>query len=226
MKKALVAVTFVFAFLSVSGCTTFRQNQKVEQLQKEVSILKYRLNQLRQEKAQEIDKLQEAKSELAEKLRNELSQYKAKLEMTERGLVLTFLDEIFFDSGQAKIKPEAQGALKKVSRVLTEELPDYLIIVEGHTDNVPIKYSRWHSNWDLASARALAVLHYLVENTDVSPERISAHSYGEYAPVADNTAESGRRENRRVEIVISTQKLKKIREDISRKEEENAKSGS
>ncbi len=217
----LAAVIFA-AGIPLSGCTRLRQNRKMEQLQNEVSILKYRLNKLRKERGKEIDKLQEAKSQLADKLRGEIADYRAKLEMTERGLILTFLDEIFFDSGKAKIKPEAEETLRKVSRVLKNEVPDYLIVVEGHTDNIPIKYSRWRSNWELASARALAVLHYVIEAGDIQPQRISAHSYGEYTPVADNSSPEGRRQNRRVEIVITTQQLKKIREDISRSEEEKA----
>ena len=222
MKKVLCAIILFISLFSLSGCTTFRQNQKVEQLKNEVSILKYRLNQLRNEKAKEINKLEEAKGELSEKLKDELDEYKAKLEMTERGLVLTFLDEIFFDSGQAKIKSQAKATLDKVSNVLTEEVPDYLIVIEGHTDNVPIKFSRWRSNWELASARALAVLHHLIDKTDLNPQRISAHSYGEYMPVVDNATKAGRRQNRRVEIVVTTKMLKKIREDISLKEEQKA----
>lgn len=222
LQHVFLAAGILAVSITLSGCTTLRQNQKMQQLQNEVSILKHRLNQLRKERQKEVDKLEEAKTQLADTLRGEIADYRAKLEMTERGLVVTFLDEIFFDSGKATIKPEAEGTLRKVSGVLKNEVPGYLIVIEGHTDNIPIKYSRWRSNWELASARALSVLHYFIEEGDIQPERISAHSYGEFTPVADNSSPQGRRQNRRVEVVITTQMLKKIREDISRSEEEKA----
>ncbi|MGB3112323.1 MAG: OmpA family protein, partial [Candidatus Omnitrophota bacterium] len=71
----------------------------------------------------------------------------------------------------------------------------------GHTDNVPITYSNWASNWELSTARATNVLHYM-ESKGVSPDRLSATGYGEHHPVASNAAETGQARNRRVEIVI------------------------
>jgi len=74
--------------------------------------------------------------------------------------------------------------------------------IEGHTDKVPIKRSGWKSNWELSTARALSVLHYLEKDEGISPERLSAIGYGEYRPVASNDSRDGRKQNRRVEIVI------------------------
>ncbi|PIQ87934.1 MAG: hypothetical protein COV73_01520 [Candidatus Omnitrophica bacterium CG11_big_fil_rev_8_21_14_0_20_43_6] len=74
--------------------------------------------------------------------------------------------------------------------------------MEGHTDNVPISKSGWKSNWELSTARALSVLHYLAGEQGVSPERLSAIGYGEYRPLASNETADGRKQNRRVEIVI------------------------
>jgi chemotaxis protein MotB len=73
--------------------------------------------------------------------------------------------------------------------------------IEGHTDNDPIKKSGWKSNWELSTARALSVLHYLSEQS-VNEPRLSAIGYGEYRPVASNDIKDGRQKNRRVEIVI------------------------
>ena len=74
--------------------------------------------------------------------------------------------------------------------------------IEGHTDNEPIKYSGWKSNWELSTARALSVLHYLIDEKGVAPIRVSAIGYGEYRPIASNSNKEGRQANRRVEIVI------------------------
>ena len=123
------------------------------------------------------------------------------LSMEDRGLVITFLDEILFDSGKAKIKSEAFPPLDKVAGVITEKAADMNVGVEGHTDNIPIKYSGWKSNWELSTARATSVLHYLVEK-GVSPDKLAAIGYGEFRPVASNDSAEGRRKNRRVEIVI------------------------
>jgi len=79
---------------------------------------------------------------------------------------------------------------------------EFNIGIEGHTDNVPIKHSGWKSNWELATARALSVLHYLENEQGISGERLSAIGYGEYRPVASNETKDGRKQNRRVEIVI------------------------
>ncbi|MCM8812163.1 MAG: OmpA family protein [Candidatus Omnitrophica bacterium] len=161
-----------------------------------------REQQMARERGQESDEMLEAQRRLAESLRQELGDARAKLAMTERGLVLTFLDEIFFDSGKAQIKPEGQETLRKVAAVLKETVPDSPVAVEGHTDNVPIKYSGWKSNWELSAARALAVVHHFTEQEQLPPERLRAVGFGEYQPVASNDDDEGRRLNRRVEVVI------------------------
>jgi len=172
------------------------------------------LKRLEIEKKKEETRLKDAKDTLAKELQKELSEYKAKLEMSERGLVITFLAEIFFDSGKEIIKKEGFGVLDKVAKVLNEKVPDSLIAIEGHTDNEPIKYSGWRSNWELSCHRALAVLHYFIDNCNVIPQRLSANGYGEYKPVATNDTKEGRQQNRRVEIVILPSKLTKQKSEF------------
>ena len=122
--------------------------------------------------------------------------------MTERGLVITFVSEVLFDSGKAKLRSDSLEKLDKVSGVLQTTVSDLNVGIEGHTDNVPIKYSGWKSNWELSAARAMSVLHHLVDNQGVAPHRLSATGYGEYHPVTSNDTNEGRQKNRRVEIVI------------------------
>jgi chemotaxis protein MotB len=98
--------------------------------------------------------------------------------------------------------------LDKVAAVLTTTVSDLNIGIEGHTDNVPIKYSGWKSNWELSTARALSVLHYLEDSKNIDPKRLSATGYGEFQPVTVNDTPEGRQKNRRVEIVILPKVLK------------------
>jgi len=151
---------------------------------------------------QRLNDLENAKRELEQRLQREIQSDQASLRMTARGLVVTFQDKIFFNSGQAEITEAGQETLGKVARVLNKDVPGSHVAIEGHTDNEPIKYSGWKSNWELSSARALAVLHDLIDGAEVAPERLSAVGYGEFAPVTDNSTVEGRRKNRRVEIVI------------------------
>jgi chemotaxis protein MotB len=145
---------------------------------------------------------------LEERLKQEIADKKVRLEMAEKGLVITFVADVLFDSGKAKLRSESYSSLDKVAKVLAENVPQLNIGIEGHTDNEPIKYSGWDSNWELSTQRALSVLHYLVDEKGINPERVAALGYGEHQPVASNDTKEGRQLNRRVEIVIMPQLTK------------------
>lgn len=124
----------------------------------------------------------------------------ALIRIEERGLLLRFPDSVFFDSGRADLRPEGVQLLDALKPVLAQ-VPNP-IRVEGHTDNVPINTYRYPSNWELSSARAGAVIRYLLAGGELEPERFSSAGYGEYRPVADNSTAEGRQLNRRVDIVL------------------------
>lgn len=228
-KNLYIFVLIVISGVSLSGCATLRKADMVDELQLEITQLKKQLKEkdvqiekLRAEKQKGVEKaekvkqkeltdLERAKAELEERLKKEIGEYKARLEMTERGVVITFLAEIFFDSGKDVIRTEGESSLQKVAEVLNTSVADAYIAVEGHTDNEPIKYSGWKSNWELSSARALAVLHYFTDKCQLKPERLSAIGHGEYRLIASNDTPSGRQQNRRVEIVILPTNIKKIK---------------
>jgi chemotaxis protein MotB len=198
-KNFFIFALLAVSFFSFSGCASlFKKNDSA----KEIERLKGELARCSREKEKEVSSLEKAKEELAQSLQKELGDYKAKLQMTERGLVITFLAEVFFDSGKDLIRNDGKESLKKVADVLNKNVPDSNVAIEGHTDNDPIKHSSWKSNWELSSARALAVLHYFVDEAKVAPERLSANGYGEYKPVVSNDTLKGKQQNRRVEIVI------------------------
>lgn len=185
---------------------------------RKIHELSSELERLHQQKQAEADQLREAQEMLERQLRKEISDKQVKLEMAERGLVLTFVAEILFDSGKAKLKEQAEGSLSKVASVIQQKVADRDIGIEGHTDNEPIKMSGWKSNWELSTARATSVLHFL-EDQGVDPHRMVASGYGEYRPLTSNDTVEGRRKNRRVEIVILPKQLTKRERDIIRRGE-------
>lgn len=220
--KIRSAVIIILAVSTLSGCAFIQKARKADELEMENRDLRFRIAQLQKEKTKEVEslarqkerelsELEKAKLELEEALKKEIRDYKARLAMTERGLVITFLSEVFFDSGKDVIRDDGKGSIRKVSEVLNRDVPDSYVAIEGHTDNQPIKYSGWKTNWELSSARALAVLHYMIDECKVRPQRLSANGYGEFRPVAANDSRQNMQKNRRVEIVILPSKISKVK---------------
>jgi len=224
--KVKLAVIMILAIFTMSGCTYIQRSRRADELEIENRNLQGRIAQLQKQKVKEIEhvveqkdkefsELEKAKLELEAALKKEIGSYKAKLEMTERGLVITFLSEVLFDSGKDIIREDGKESIRRVAEVLNRGVPNSDVAIEGHTDNQLIKYSGWKTNWELSSARALAVLHYLVDECEIVPTRISANSYGEFRPVAKNDTEENMQKNRRVEIVILPSKIRKITKESS-----------
>lgn len=200
MKNKAVKIILIALFaVSFSGCTFIFQKGRRSDVEK-IEELTTQLNDLTQ-----------AKRLLEQRLSQEIKDKQVKLQMMEKGLVITVVGDLLFDSGKTKIRPEAYMLLDKVAKVLGENVPQFNVGIEGHTDNIPIKHSGWESNWELSSARALSVLHYMVNEKGIGPERLSAIGYGEFQPVASNDTKDDRQLNRRVEIVILPQ-LTKVKE--------------
>ena len=185
----LSGLLVLFMMVSLTGCTVIFQKGRRTDVER-ISRLK-----------SELSEIERAKKELEARLSQEIADKEVKVEMLEKGLVITFVSEVLFSSGKAELKGDSLAKLEKVSGVVQSTVKDLNVGIEGHTDNEPIKVSGWKSNWELSAARAMSVLHYLVEN-GVAGERISATAYGEYHPVAANDDKEGRQKNRRVEIVI------------------------
>ncbi len=120
--------------------------------------------------------------------------------MEGRGLIISLGEGGFFDSGSDILKPEGRALLDVIAGTL--EPTDNHIRIEGHTDNIPIRNTRFPSNWELSTARATAVIAYMIERFHFSPDRLSAAGYSEYRPVDTNDTVEGRSRNRRVDIVI------------------------
>jgi len=205
-NKLLKTVFIIFVSIVLSGCTFIFQKGRRSDVRKI------------EELSEQLDELSQAKKLLEGRFSTEIQDKQVKLQMMEKGLVITVVGDLLFDSGKANIRPEGDAVLNKVALVLKENVPQFNVGIEGHTDNQPIKHSGWKSNWELSSARALNVLHYLVNEKGISPYRLSAIGYGEYRPVASNNTKSGRQLNRRVEIVILP-KITKVKETKDSTEE-------
>jgi chemotaxis protein MotB len=189
-KAVLVNISLVLVLaLGLSGCTIILQKGRRTDIEK-ISKLK-----------NDMTELEQAKDELEKRLQDEINNKQVKVEMQDKGLVITFVSEVLFDSGKAKLRRDSHAKLDKVASVLNTTVADLNVGIEGHTDNQPIKRSGWKSNWELSTARALSVLHYLSDKSVAEP-RLAAIGYGEYKPVASNDTREGRQKNRRVEIVI------------------------
>ena len=119
---------------------------------------------------------------------------------SDRGVVIRLNDTMLFDPGSAIIKPQAKITLDKIAKTLEKFRNP--ILIEGHTDSMPIQNERFPSNWELSTARATNIIKYLTKVHSFPPGRLSAVGYGEYMPIEKNTTPQGRAKNRRVDIIV------------------------
>jgi len=140
------------------------------------------------------------KAAIEANLKKSGAQNKVNVDITRRGLVVSLKEAGFFDSGDAAVKRESMLLLAMVGRSLAGYSNP--VRIEGNTDDVPINSGKYRSNWELSTARATNIVHYLIENYKFRPGKISAVGYGEFRPMADNKTETGRAKNRRVDIVL------------------------
>lgn len=122
------------------------------------------------------------------------------LRADRRGVIIDIKDTILFDPGKAELKGNSRKVLDKITLLINEF--DNEIIVEGHTDNVPINTYRFPTNWELSTTRATNVVRYFIEERGIDPKRLSVAGYGEYQPIAPNDSSKNRSLNRRVNILI------------------------
>ena len=120
--------------------------------------------------------------------------------LEKRGLVISLPQAILFPSGEDHVLPAALPMVSEIAEVIAS-VPNKVALV-GHTDSVPIHNKRFHSNWELSAARSVNLLEVLNKRYGISESRLSVQSYGSNDPKNSNETESGRAENRRVEILL------------------------
>ncbi len=182
-----------------------------EQCEKRISELQDKIRNLNQEldslkkitesQKKELDRLAQQTNDLEKQLENEIKDGKIRLKKFHDRLIINIDDKISFDSGSATLKKEILPALQKISKILFD-YPENNIVIEGHTDNVPIVSNTGYSNWHLSSERALAVLIFILKTTRLDEARFSAAGYGEFHPIVPNNSPANMSLNRRVDIVI------------------------
>jgi len=213
----LLAVAFIILIclpIGMAGCAAQKELaaknaqylEAVEQLTAENQDLKKELSLARAE----TERISSEKTILEEKAKREaqeaaLPKPPQEVEKPPQKIVLT--GQVLFQSGRAELAPSGKTALSKIASSLKRDYPGRYIQIAGHTDNQPITKSKrlWKSNWELSTARALSVLHFLVDECGLDPERVYVAGYGSSQPVASNNTPQGRGQNRRVEIIIEDQ---------------------
>jgi len=175
------------ALAAVSKMTIADQATRLKTLQDMIQAQKDIMNKLKNSIA---DALMNYKTD-------ELSVY------IKNGNVYVSLEEkLLFKSGSDVVDPKGKAALKSLAMVLNNT-SDITVMIEGHTDNVPIKTASFKDNWDLSTARATSILRLLTKDYGFDPIRITASGRGEFHPVKSNDTVEGKAANRRTEIILS-----------------------
>lgn len=150
------------------------------------------------------DELTQISDLVTEKFTQLIHDQMIQVSSNELWLQIELKDSILFSSGSADTSEQAQKIFDEIAGILKNYSNP--VQVEGFTDNIPIKSAKYPTNWELSTARASAIVKYLVSK-GVAPERLSAVGYGEYQPVVSNATEQGRAQNRRVAIMIAKRKM-------------------
>ena len=183
-----------------------RLGKNVDQLLSEKGTMSQALGDAKQ-RLEELRKAQAATEartalykQLIQKFKKLTDAGQLRIELRDGRMILQLPNDVLFDSGQAAVKTDGQRALAQVGGVL-KTLTGRKFQVAGHTDNVPIDRAKFASNWELSTARAVAVVHILVTQ-GVPAEGLSAAGYGEFAPLAANDTAEHKAKNRRIEISL------------------------
>ncbi|HSG23343.1 MAG TPA: flagellar motor protein MotD [Azonexus sp.] len=154
-----------------------------------------------EKKVEQRQKMKNVAGDIMAALQPLVAQGKVRLVETSRGVTIEINDSILFPAGQSRLQPASINAMLAIAQVLAAS--DFPITIEGHTDNVPISTQQFPSNWELSAMRATTVLR-LFNDGGVGAERLTAIGYGETRPLETNTTPEGKARNRRVSILIDS----------------------
>jgi chemotaxis protein MotB len=174
-------------------------NQELETTRQEQNLLVADFEEINRQRNKDSEHF----ANLKRRLEQELTESQVEIaQLKNQMTVIKLAGDVLFSSDSADIKADG----KKVLSLIAESLnayPDRAISIEGHTDQVPTgSNSRFASNWELSSTRALAALNYFQQNSLVNPTRLKLVGYGEYRPAYSNATAEGRKRNRRIEIIV------------------------
>lgn len=201
-EKAALETTASSDIAALSG----QLNEKESTLQEQQRTLREREARLRELEGL-VEKQQATLKNLLGRVQNALGGFgsdELTVQMREGRVYVSLSENLLFKSGRTDVDPKGADALQKLAQELARN-PDITVMIEGHTDDVPIRRSaRFEDNWDLSVLRATSIVRILNDN-GVSPQQTVASGRGEYAPVASNDDQAGRSQNRRTEIILSPQ---------------------
>ncbi len=189
------------------------EQQYNAQLKQKALELNQKENQLadREQKLRELQTIIARQDSMTRKLndvlRNALLGFNSdelSVEVRNGKVYVSMSDKLLFKSGSAAVEAKGKEALRALADVLLKNI-DINVLIEGHTDNIPIKTAQYKDNWDLSVARATSIVRILTDEYYVNPSRVTASGKGEYAPKASNDTPEGRASNRRTEIILSPQ---------------------
>ena len=180
-----------------------QQSATIESLNNEI----LRLNQELDGRVNLRGELQAATPKVEKMFAEQIARGDISVDLGSRGLVVTVLDHAIFDPDETQITSAGEEILGKITAVLSTDLSKNQVMLEGHTDNQAIDDAGGVTNWEYSIGRATAVLHYFIDVKDMSPGRFGVAGYAEYRPVGSNATEEGRDRNRRVEIVITPERI-------------------
>ena len=156
--------------------------------------------ELKAKLAQLVEQTKEDATELAEKLFDQINNGEIEIEYKGRQIIIRIREKGSFISGSAQLADDYYDVIDEIRAVLAEK--PGRIQVQGHTDNIPIRSSRFPSNWALSSARAVTVAHELMKGGDINERRFEVAGFSDTRPLVANDSSANRARNRRVEIVI------------------------
>lgn len=204
--RVTLLLAVVFGMLA-TGCS----NKKlIEQKDAQIAALEEEIGKLETEVRSEKAATEQLRADLDQALSDLRTKEQVWLDEKEGLMQITLDGEVTFASGSTRITDAGKEILDRVFKIV-EQYPDRAILIEGHTDNVPIAerwQHRFRSNWELSSARAQAVRRYVSSKYSIEPSRLGAVGYGEYRPIASNASAEGRTANRRVVITIAPMQKK------------------
>lgn len=188
LQSEIMSVEQRLRMLAASSNTTIaEQAKRLEDLQNLIQNQKNAMNNLRRTVS---DALIKYKSD-------DLSVY-----IKDGNVYVSLQEKLLFKSGSAEVDPKGKEALKSLAEVL-KNTPDISVMIEGHTDTVPIKTAKFQDNWALSVGRATSIVRILTGDYGVNPTTVTAAGKGSHYPVATNATEEGRAANRRTEIILS-----------------------
>lgn len=178
--------------------------QTIARLEQGKQDLNARLEQEQLARQARIAQLKTTYDELVDKMEEEIARGEITISDLQDRLTVNLVEKVLFDSGKAELKPAGRKVLSRIGAIL-KQAADKNIRVEGHTDNIRISRrlrKTFPSNWELSTARAASVVHFLQDNLRIPGKRLSVCGFGPYQPIAKNTHAAGRAQNRRIQIVL------------------------